>query len=162
MQNQYFFYEINPKIICIPHFSINGSHFKYHDQNYNNSFFLYLKKKQDILNLNEHNIYFVNSGVIDNYPFFTAEYPCVNFEPNKKFIDLFINNFNFSKNDDIFDKINELKKNKLMIGIHIRSNAQKMIEDPEYLSISINDRLQNVHKKLEELNKEYIVFIITS
>lgn len=46
IQTQYYFKEINEKIICLPHFSNNQYGFKYHDTKYNNSFFLYFKKKR--------------------------------------------------------------------------------------------------------------------
>ena len=62
--------KINPKIHILGHFSNNFNNFKYHDTNYNNSFFLYFKY---LKNINENTkYYFVNeAGCLSNdkFPF---------------------------------------------------------------------------------------------
>ena len=42
LQNSLYLNKINPKIHSLGHFSINADNFKYHDDNYNNSFFYIL------------------------------------------------------------------------------------------------------------------------
>lgn len=155
----YFKNVVNPNIICLPHFSINADNFKYHNKKHNNSFFLYFKKRTDISNLQNYSQYFVNArtNVLENYPFFKGDIPVMNNPTNKSFIDLFSSNYDFKKNHDVEKQINEIKKP--LIGIHIRSIAQKRTHDTEYLNTSTKDRLLTVKNKCDKEYGEYSIFI---
>jgi hypothetical protein len=160
-QHLQFLKEYNSNIICIPHFSINSKNFKYHNNKYNNSFFIYFKKKNDVINLNEYKIFFINSKLIKNYPFLTGEIPPINNEPAKTFIRTFIDNYYLIKNNSIIEDFNKIKlMNKPIIGIHIRSIFQKKIHQNEYLEISIKDRLYKIKEDLNKINN-YCIFIAT-
>jgi len=160
MQNKCYFYELNKNIICLPYFNKNGNNFKYHDERFNNSFFLYFKKKNDINNLSDYQIFFVNTNYI-NYDIVTFVIPIMSNTINKKFIENFKNDFNIIKNDEVIFKINNLKKEKKIFGIHIRSIAQKKTHNNEYLSISIEDRLRNLKKKIDSETENYNIFLAT-
>ena len=43
LQTSSYIHDRNSKIICLPHFSNNNKNFKYHNKEYNNSFFMYFK-----------------------------------------------------------------------------------------------------------------------
>jgi hypothetical protein len=160
MQHLYYLNEINPNIICMPHFSINNNNFKYHNEKYNNSFFVYFKKKEDVNNLNEYKIYFVEPDVIPNYPFFTGQMPPMDNEPSRTFINFFLDKYYLIKNNDAIEKINKFKSTgKVTFGVHIRSTAQKVQHDGAYLLISIKDRLLKLKEKFDETKKEYCVFV---
>jgi hypothetical protein len=160
MQNMYYFKDkVNTNVICLPHFSNNNTNFKYHNDKYNNSFFLYFKKKIDIINLQDYKLFFVKANVIDNYPFFNVVFPVMTDITNKNYINLFSNNFELIKNNNIEQQIIEIKNKKPFIGIHIRSLAQKKAHHPEYLIISTKDRLLNVKQKCDNEYGDYCVFI---
>ena len=162
MHMQSYINNINKNIICLPHFSLNSQNFKYHDDNYNNSFFIYFKRKIDIENLQNYKQYFVNTKVLDNYPFFEFSIPVISNLNNKKYIYLFIENFYYIKNKDVIKNINDIKLNNIpLYGIHIRSIRQKQSHDNNYLSISLKDRLINLKKKIEDKNNNYNIFIAT-
>jgi len=159
MQYISYFNELNNKIICLPQFNNNIGGFKYHDNNYNNSFFIYFKKK-DIHNLKNYKKYFVLADLINNYPFFTPIIPPIENEINNKYITMFINNYEFIKNENTNKIEYELSNvKKPLYGIHIRSIAQKQFHHEEYLSISIDDRLLKLKEKLDIENKEYSIYI---
>jgi hypothetical protein len=155
----YFKNVVNPNVICLPHFSNNNDNFKYHDKKHNNSFFLYFKKKTDIVDLQNYIQYFVkvNTFSIENYPFFKGDIPVMNNPMNKSFIDLFSSNYDLKKNLDVEKQINEIKKP--LIGIHIRSIAQKKAHDADYLNTSTKDRLLTVKNKCDKEYGEYSIFI---
>jgi len=158
MQNSYQLKELNPKIICLPHFSVNTLQFKYHDKNYNNSFFMYYKRKADITNLGDYKIYFVNAGISD-IPFFTSDIDTMKHEPNNKYISVFNNEYEYIKNNSVIKGISNIKKP--LIGIHLRSIAQKVAHESEFLSVSYSDRLLKLKEKLDNELKEYSVFVMT-
>jgi hypothetical protein len=158
-QYLYYFYEKNNKIICLPHFSDNNTNFKYHNDKYNQSFFLYFKKNKDINDLLKYKLYFLRANVIDNYPFIESKIPTMNNEINKKYINKFNDDYKLIKNDNIFNDI--YKNKKPLIGIHIRSIAQKKKHQPDYLNISIENRLKFLKYKLNNLYGTYSIFIAT-
>uniref|UniRef100_A0A6C0B2Q2 Uncharacterized protein n=1 Tax=viral metagenome TaxID=1070528 RepID=A0A6C0B2Q2_9ZZZZ len=158
LQTLSFLKEVNPNIICLPHFSKNTTLFKYHDSNYNNSFFLYYKRKIHIENLENYKIYFANSSLLST-PFITACIPTMSDETNKKYITNFINDYEVIKNQSVIDSISNLKKP--IFGIHLRSIAQKIVHDPEYLSVSYSDRLLKIKEKISNDHKEYSIFIMS-
>jgi hypothetical protein len=163
MQYQHYFHELNKNIICLPHFSVNRNYFKYHENTYNNSFFLYFKKKIDINNLTNYKQYFVLPQYnIQNYPFFSFTIPIILNDINKKYIDLFIENYKYIENQELIENINNIKSNNIpLYGIHIRSIAQKKVHDADYLSLNIENRLINLKNKIEKDNTSYNIFIAT-
>jgi hypothetical protein len=163
MQNLYYFHENYPNIICLPSFSQNAENFKYHESCYNNSFFLYFSRKNDIEDLSKYKQYFLRLGVIENYPFFGCKIPVMIHEPARRYIQYFNDNYELIKRTEIMKNINNIKSRK-RIGIHIRSLAQKRLHQNEYLEISIQDRLQKVKNQLDKVSDtrdEYSVYIIT-
>jgi len=158
MQNSYYLKEINPNLICLPHFSNNNHFFKYHNKSYNNSFFTYFKRKSDIKNLLDYKIYFAKAGIA-NIPFFTKDVDVMKYEPNNKYITAFNNDYEYIKNSSVIKSISNIKKP--LIGIHLRSIAQKMAHESEFLSISYSDRLSKMKEKLDNELKEYSVFVMT-
>jgi hypothetical protein len=158
MQNSYHLKEINPNIICLPHFSNNNHFFKYHDKNYNNSFFIYYKRKTHITNLVDYKIYFAKAS-ISNIPFFTSDVDTMKHEPNNKYITAFNSEYEYIKNNSVIKSISNIKKP--LIGIHLRSTAQKMVHESEFLSTSYSDRLSKMKEKLDNELKEYSVFVMT-
>lgn len=160
MQTLSFLKEMNPNIICLPHFSKNSQLFKYHDANYNNSFFLYYKRKKDIDNLANYKIYFARASLLLNTPFVNQEHiPTISNEINKKYITDFINEYEVIKNPSITDSITNLKKP--IFGIQLRNIAQKIQHDPEYLSLSYSDRLLKIKEKLSHDHDDYSIFIMS-
>jgi len=159
MQTLYFLKELNPNIICLPHFSNNTAQFKYHDHNYNNSFFLYYKRKTDIHNFTKYKVYFANASVLNIIPFFEGHLPIMNDEINKKYITNFINEYEVIRNPSIIKSISNLKKP--IFGIHLRSIAQKVIHDPDYLSTLYSDRLLKIKEKIKNKHDEYSIFIMS-
>ena len=77
-QNSHYVYtHINSNIICIPHYSENNQQFKYHDESFENSFFIYFKfieaykNMLNNTNIEDWNIYFCQSIFwIPNHPEF--------------------------------------------------------------------------------------------
>ena len=158
MQNSYYLKEKNPNLICLPHFSVNNGHFKYHYNNYHNSFFMYYKRKTDITNILDYKIYFVKA-TIANIPFFTSDIDTMKFEPNNKYITAFNNEYEYIKNNSVIKSISNIRKP--LIGIHLRSTSQKMAHESEFLSTSYSDRLLKMKEKLDNELKEYSIFVIT-
>lgn len=158
MQNSYYLKEINPNLICLPHFSNNNQHFKYHNKNYNNSFFMYYKRKADITNLVDYKIYFAKASIA-NIPFFTSDIDTMKYEPNNKYITAFNNEYEYIKNNSVIKSISNIKKP--LIGIHLRSTSQKVAHESEFLSVSYSDRLLKMKEKLDNELKDYSVFVMT-
>lgn len=163
MQHSYFFHENYPNIICLPSFSENVDNFKYHESRYNNSFFLYFSRKVDIEDLPKYKHYFLRMNVIECYPFFGCGVPAMIYEPARRYIQHFNDNYEFIKNPEVIQQIGNVRENKKMIGIHIRSLAQKRVHHNDYLSISIHDRLQKIKEKLDASpdNNNYSIYIMT-
>ena len=153
----------NKNIICLPHFSVNRNYFKYHENTFNNSFFLYFKKKIDINNLTNYKQYFIlPDSTIQNYPFFSFHIPILSNDTNKKYIDLFMENYKYIENPELIENINNIKLNKIpLYGIHIRSTAQKKLHNTDYLSLDLENRLINLKNKIEKDNNNYNIFIAT-
>lgn len=158
-QNDYYLNELNPNIITLPYNNNNTRNFKYHEPDYNNSFFLYFKYTNSDINLSKYKIYFVKSTVL-NYNFFMPKFPPLTDDINKKFIYYFRSKFNSINNINTINYMNSIKYTTL-IGIHIRSIAQKKAENSKYLDISIEHRLLNLKIKLDNEYTSYQIFIIT-
>jgi hypothetical protein len=108
--------------------------------------------------LENYKIYFASASMLKT-PFFTGEYPTMKYEPNNKYITNFNNEYELIKPASLIKTINELKKP--LIGIHLRSIAQKYAHDPEYLSVSYSDRLAGMKNKLNNEYGQYSVFVMT-
>lgn len=152
--------KINNNIICLPHFSKNTKNFKYHDENYNNSFFLYFKYKED-LDINNYKIFFCHSTPILS---FEKQLPIMNNEYTRDNILLF-NNF-FSLNKDVVTISNntvKLFENKVIIGLHLRSRAQLIVHPEENMNsnFDLKNTLLKLKEKLDIEYNNYGVFIAT-
>jgi hypothetical protein len=169
LQNAYYMHQLNKNIITLPMFSLNGDIFKYHEPSLNNSFFLFFKYKHNI-NLHNSKIYFCHSKVHPNltkynicHDFFTNQ---IYDESNTKYIEYFHNNFELKIGQNIFTFIRSIKSlNKPLIGIHLRSLAQR-IEHQDCYPIhmrnrTINDILLNLKTKLDESYNDYDIFLAT-
>jgi hypothetical protein len=165
LQNAYYLKQVNKKLILLPYFCTNSELFKYHEESYNNSFFLYFKYKKhnEITNIKDYSIHYVKSWHLSKQPFVTSKFP-IKDENTLYFLKHFIDNFEIRIGQNIRDYISSIKTQtkKPLIGIHIRSIIQKIIGCREYLSISIDDRLKIVKQKLdEEYKNSYTLFIAT-
>jgi hypothetical protein len=160
IQNDYYLKELNSNIITLPCYNTNTFNFKYHEPSYNNSFFLYFKYKNKDIDLSKYKIYFAKSNVIDNYPFFNSVFPTLSSDINKNYINYFRSKFEYIVNTNVVNYITTIKYTTL-IGIHIRSLAQKITHLQDYLNISIKDRLLNLKLKIDNNYSSYQIFIIT-
>jgi hypothetical protein len=81
---------------------------------------------------------------------------------NKEQINYFLSNYTPIWNKKVRTYIDSIKQNnKPLIGIHIRSIAQKHMEDDKYLTITLDKRLQDLKKKIENKYPNSIIFIAT-
>ena len=146
--------------VVLPLFDSNSRDFKYHDETVDNSFFLYFnwKLKKDI---STYDTYYFIANPIDKIPFFSFTTPIISNENNKKMIDDFRENFEITDSISIPIKeyVTNIKKEKNLIGIHIRSLYQKRLHSPDYMNIDIKTRLEKVKTLIDF--KEYNIFIAT-
>jgi len=158
-QNMNYLQSLNSEIIVIPCFNKNNKNFKYAEEGYQNSFFLYFKMKKHLkYPLSSYNKYFVNNFATNNYPNFHENIiPTIKDEDIKQCIFNFIENFEFIKNPNVEKEMNKLKRP--IIGIHIRSLYKKVLENPEYLSIPLDERLKKISESLQ--GTDYSLFIMT-
>jgi hypothetical protein len=168
--SQYSLYlrKINPKIHCLGHFSNNSSNFKYHDTNYNNSFFLYFRY---LKNVNENiKYYFVNTSTIvlsnEQYPFIIPQsidgLNVDDIEINKQHSNYFKENFELKIGDDIINKINNIKMETSLplIGIHMRSILQ-IVAHSYGRDINIVSKLLKIKNTLDMKYTNYNIFFVT-
>lgn len=168
IQNAIFLNKINKNLIVLPHYSNNTRNFKYHDETLNNSFFKYFKSNQvlnvDTNNMNNTNIYFAKTVVLANEGKMSFQIPIKSNEINKRFVEYFLNNYTPIVNKNVkeyINKIREANKSKPLIGIHIRSTAQKRLECNDYLEIEFENRLLDVKRKIENNYPNAVIFIAT-
>lgn len=144
-QNACFLNELNPKLTVLPHFSHNSDHFKYHQPEYNNSFFLYFENliQPSSTASKPKQIYFVKSTVISEVDGLdTTAIPPIKKASNKRLIDYFRQRFRVR---DCFKPSIE----KSEVGVHVRGIAQKKAHHPEYESqASIDERLKRLASHL--------------
>jgi len=168
--SQYSLYlkKINPKIHCLGHFSINCDNFKYHETNYNNSFFLYFKY---LKNINENiKYYFVNTSTNvlsdEQYPFIIPQsidgLNVDDIEINKQHSNYFKENFELKIGDDIINKINNIKKETSLplIGIHMRSILQ-IVKHSYGRDTNIVSKLLKIKNILDNKYTNYNIFFVT-
>lgn len=165
IQNAVFLKRMNKNLIVIPHYSNNTRNFKYHDDTLNNSFFKYFKSNHDIkVDMKTTNIYFAKTVVLANEGKMSFQIPIKSNEINKRFVDYFLDNYTpivNNKVNEFIGKIREVNKSKPVIGIHIRSIAQKRLECDTYLQVEFDNRLQDVKRKIENNYPNAIIFIAT-
>ncbi len=158
LQNEAFLNSINKNLIVLPHYSNNTRNFKYHDETDNNSFFKYFKYNASV-DMN-NNIYFAKSVVLSEIPLIT--YKKLTDPMNKKLIQQFLTKYTPILNENVRTYMDSLKQEKrLLIGIHIRSIAQKHMEDTPYLDIELDKRLHDLKEKIENKHPNAILFIAT-
>ena len=165
LQNAYYLKQVNKKLIMLPYFCKNSELFKYHEEGYNNSFFLYFKyKKTDVItSMKDYSVFYVQSWHLGNLPGVVGKFP-IKDENTLNYMRHFIDNFEIRIGENVREYIKTIKSSstKPLIGIHVRSIIQKVIGCPDYLKTSIDDRLRIVKEKLDlEYNKNYTVFIAT-
>jgi hypothetical protein len=160
--------KINPNIHCLGHFSINNNNFKYHDINYNNSFFLYFKYLKNITENIKY--YFVNASTNvlsdDKYPFIRIQsidgLNVDDIEINRQHSNYFKEHFELKIGEDIINNTNNIKKETglPLIGIHMRAMAQYIIH-PNGRDIRIESKLIKLKNILDNKYINYNVFFVT-
>jgi hypothetical protein len=160
IQNAIFLNNINKELIVLPHYSNNSRNFKYHDKADYNSFFRYFKYNHSV-DMNR-NIYFVKTAVFTQIPRINYTMPFLSDQTNREQVNYFLSNFTPIWNEKVRTYIDSVKENdKPLIGIHIRSIAQKHMEDDKYLLTSLDKRLEDLKKKIENKHPNAIIFIAT-
>jgi len=163
VNNSLYLKNINPKLHVLGHFSNNGYNFKYHDIQLNNSFFLYFKYLHDIPEKMKY--YFVKSYLV-NYEFIQPQrINGLNVDDiiiNKKYSEHFKKNFKVKNSEQIINNINNIKEiTKIpLIGIHIRSFAQILIETPN-INNTIENRILKLKNELDTKYNNYNIFLTT-
>ena len=160
IQNEIFLNNINKNLTILPHYSNNSRNFKYHDKADHNSFFRYFKYK-DSVDMSR-NIYFVKTAVFTTTPRIIYNMPFLSDATNREQVNYFLSKYTPILNEKVRTYIDSMKENnRPLIGIHIRSIAQKFMEDDTYLLISLDKRLQNLKKKIENQYPNAIIFTAT-
>ena len=159
--------KLNTKIHCLGHFSKNLNNFKYHDTNYNNSFFLYFKY---LKNINENTkYYFVTVTDVlsnDKFPFIIPQsidgLNVDDIEINKQHSNNFKENFELKIGNDIINNIINIKTstNIPLIGIHMRS-ALQLVAHSYGRDSNIEAKLVKIKKILDTKYSNYNIFFIT-
>lgn len=165
-QNGLFLKKINPKIHCLGHFSMNSDEFKYHEDTYHNSFFLYFKYLQ---NVNENiKCYFLKAHLLDKHksPFIEPQtidgLNVDNIEINKRHSTYFKNHFELKIGDHIINHIKHIKTETKtpLIGIHLRSMIQLMTH-AYGRDIQFESKIIKIKNELDRKYKKYNIFIAT-
>jgi hypothetical protein len=160
IQNEIFLTSINKDLIVLPHYSNNSRNFKYHDKSDHNSFFRYFEYNHTV-DMNR-NIYFVKTVVFAQIPRITYKIPFLSDSTNREQVNYFLSNYTPIWNEKVRTYIQSIKIDKHpLIGIHIRSIAQKHMEDDKYLLVDLEKRLQDLKKKIENQYPNAIIFIAT-
>jgi hypothetical protein len=164
IQNAYYLHTINPNIHVFPMFSQNTLHFKYSDDSLNNTFFRYFKYTSLPTNIDmeKYEIYFIKSSPTNRIDFFTSEFPPMKYSPSNIYISYFQDKYKLCIGDNIHEYIKNIKQpNMPLIGIHMRSIAQKKVHNNKYLEVSIIDRIKQIKLQLDGLYACYQIFIAT-
>lgn len=162
IQNSYYLHSINPKAHILPMFCNNTSNFKYSESSLNNTFFRYFKYNNfnDNINFSDYTVYFIQSSPTCSIPFFSASLPPMLVSPSNTYISYFREYFKLCIGEHIIKYIENIKESKIpLIGIHVRSMAQKRAHCQSYLSISLRERLSTVKHSLDHIYEKYNVFI---
>lgn len=165
-QNGLYLKKVNPNIHCLGHFSNNLPNFKYHDNNYNNSFFLYFKY---LKNINEDiKYYFVHASVLEphEFPFIIPQsidgLNVDDIEINMQHSKYFKDNFELKIGYHIINNVNNIKKETSipLIGIHLRSILQSIVH-PYGRETNIDSTIIKIKNILDKKYNKYNVFIAT-
>ena len=165
-QNGLFLNKINPKIHCLGHFSANSDEFKYHEDGYDNSFFLYfnyLKKVNEKIKC-----YFLKSYVLDKdkCPFIEPQsihgLNVDDIEINKRHSTYFKDHFELKIGDHIINHVKDIKSETKtpLIGIHLRSMIQLMIHTYGR-DFRFESKIIKIKNELDLKYKKYNIFIAT-
>ena len=163
IQNSYYLHSLNHKMHILPMFCKNTNHFKYHDTTLHNTFFRYFKYTKLDKNIGKcYKTYFIHSSPLDCIPFFSSNLPPMNHSPSNNYLRHFIEHFQIRIGDHIRTYISSLKESsKPVIGIHIRSIAQKITHNSSYLIKGIPERLAELKQNIDKIYPSYIIFIAT-
>jgi hypothetical protein len=163
MQNSYYLHSLNNRLHILPMFCKNTNNFKYHDISLHNTFFRYFKYTKLDHNIKDHyKTYYIQSAPISEIPWFSRDLPPMKYSPSKEYIMHFINNFKIRIGDSIRTYISLLKTSSTpLVGIHIRSIAQKIIHYPSYTIKGISERLAELKGEIDKLYPSYSIFIAT-
>ena len=162
VQNSLFMKNINSKLHCLGHFSVNGCNFKYHEPSYNNSFFLYFNYLKNIPENTKY--YFVKLDYLGFFPFIMSQ--SINnsnvddIEVNRVYSSYFKRNFKVKIGEEIMNNINNIKKetNIPLIGLHIRSLAQILLQQSNE---TIENRILKIKNEFDKKYINYNIFLIT-
>jgi hypothetical protein len=161
IQNAIFLKRLNKNLIVIPHYSNNTRNFKYHDKTLNNSFFKYFKSNQVLTIDNTTNIYFAKTVVLADEGKMSFQIPIKSNEINKRFVEYFLDSYTPIVNNKVKEFMDKINQSKPIIGIHIRSIAQKRMECDGYLQVEFENRLHDVKRKIENNYPNANIFIAT-
>lgn len=159
---------INKNIHCLGHFSNNIDNFKYHDTNYNNSFFLYFKYLKNISNNIKYYFVDTSKSLLSNnlFPFIQPQtidgLNVDNIEINKIHSNYFKENFELKIGDHIINNINNIKTttNLPLIGIHLRSMLQ-LVAHNYGREVNLESKLLKIKNILDNKYKNYNIFFVT-
>lgn len=163
-QNGLYVQDINPDIVCLPYFGWNNNSFKYHEESYDNSFFLYFKYLKEVDEKN--NMYFVKNAQISQENFIKYSTPMDKHPINKLYIDYIKDRFELKIGKELCDAIEQRRiPNRKLIGIHIRSLAQKIIHKNDHGAEikTILDQLMEIKERIDSNcgSGNYDIFIAT-
>jgi hypothetical protein len=164
MHNDFFLTNMNKKLTVLPHFSNHTRNFKYYDRRENNSFFHYFKYNGQV-DMNQK-IYFVNANIINNETKISYIIPVLKDDNNKRLISHFLQNYAPILDGSVKERLNcfapfRVENKYELIGIHVRSIAQKHLENTEYLAIDLDTRLMHLKKKVATLHPNAVIFVAT-
>lgn len=162
VQNSLYFKNINPKLHCLGHFSINACNFKYHEYSHKNSFFLYFNYLKNIPENTKY--YFVMSDFLNNFPFIEPQningLSIDNKKINYLYSSYFKEHFKVKIGEHISNNINNIKKesNLPLIGLHIRSLAQILCQQTNE---TIENRILKIKNEFDKKYTNYNIFLAT-
>jgi hypothetical protein len=82
-------------------------------------------------------------------------------EINKRFVEYFLDSYTPIVNNKVKEFMDKINQSKPIIGIHIRSIAQKRMECDGYLQVEFENRLHDVKRKIENNYPNANIFIAT-
>lgn len=162
-QNGLFVEDYNPNIICLPYFCHNNRSFKYHEEGLYNSFFLYFDYTQ-IVNMKKK--FFVHNTQLSQESFIIYSTPMTLHPINCQYINYIKSRFQLKIGNEVKEWISTIRKpEKRLVGIHIRSIAQKIAHANEcgLPQTGIREQIIKLKSKMDKLYgiNNYILFIAT-
>lgn len=154
--------DYNPHIVCLPYFCQNNCNFKYHEESYYNSFFLYFRYLKEVNKNNK--VFFTYNHQLTQKNFIIYSTP-MNIHPiNRKYIQYMRDHFQIRIGENIRKFINSIRiPNKKLVGIHVRSVAQKIAHKNEYGKTPkpVEIQLQDLKNVLDTKHGTYQIFVAT-